>query len=229
MAASKPGLKPNLKPTTRKVKAPPRTSKPKKPAATSAGNQLRTPRSTFTSSRSLLLMLVFVAVVLAVCGAAIVHHRQVAEQARKTAALNADKAAFARLEKDMQSAYDAIVAQVGEPASHNYDRGCGRPDLKYAEGQLFCNVDLNFGYKKVIDSEKLNAKIVQQISKSGFLLVNTNDEKASESILREYQFTKGRFNCRLIKFKTTTKKVPFEGFKFRCGSDLAEPVYPLAQ
>lgn len=63
-----------------------------------------------------------------------------------------DKERFAETEKDMQSAYNAIVAKVGKPYETKVSKGCSYGALKFQRGPLSCGI----GYNLVFGAENPN-------------------------------------------------------------------------
>lgn len=71
---------------------------------------------------------------------ALIHHQQT------EAAYKVDKVRFAATEKDLNTAYDAIVAKLGKPYETRINKGCSYGALKYARGPLSCGYGYTFSY-----------------------------------------------------------------------------------
>jgi hypothetical protein len=103
----------------------------------------------FLTKRLLMLTIPTAAISVAIIISALcVNHRNQIrqQQAEADAAYQIDVARFAAVEQDMDAAYAAIVKNVGEPLKHEKTKTCGRPNLKFAEGNLSCRVMLTFSY-----------------------------------------------------------------------------------
>ena len=92
------------------------------------------------------VLFVIAAVTLLIILLALVGYRNQEAQKRSDAALAADKATFAQIEADMATTYQGIVAAVGAPTRSSFNKFCDRPNLKFEEGDLSCNVHYSFEY-----------------------------------------------------------------------------------
>lgn len=67
---------------------------------------------------------------------------------RAAETLKADKARFAQLEKDMQAAYDKMVADLEKPMVDGQKKTmCDRTSQKFAKGDLYCSVSHGVAYR----------------------------------------------------------------------------------
>jgi hypothetical protein len=102
-------------------------------------------------SKSKLIKLVFLGILITCLFAGVVavlayRNHKSDTQAADQKALVADKAKFAVVEQDMDKAYADIIAAVGKPQVEKKTKDCGRPNMKFAEGNLNCAIRFTFAY-----------------------------------------------------------------------------------
>jgi hypothetical protein len=177
-------------------------------------------------------------VIIAIAGAAafFYHRHQAQEQAYQ-----ADKARFAKVETDMKTAYDAMVSAAGVPDVSSSSKNCGRPNLKYAEGHLSCDITYTFAYaENSLDTAYLHTKNAQDalVNTEKFKLVSTataedinSSKKQALSIgfmneqgitcNLEFNFNKPQFYEGYKDIKT----IYFSLYQFRCIKDEDEALF----
>ena len=100
-----------------------------------------------TTKRSRKLMIVLLVIGLAaLISLALIYRTQQEHKRQQAAQLTADKAAFATVETQMAKTYAAIVASAGKPEKSELSKDCGRPNLKFATGNINCTVTYRFNY-----------------------------------------------------------------------------------
>ncbi len=122
------------------------------------------------SKRTLLIPIIITAI--AVAGIGTYLYRQ--HQSNK--AYQADKAQFTQVEADMKATYQAMTTAAGKPDVSKYDKGCGRPNLKFKNGSLFCNVTYTFAYgENDLDGAYKHTKALQDsIVQNGHIITSQN-------------------------------------------------------
>lgn len=115
--------------------------------------------------KKIILIISAVAVLVLICFfgiRAFVHHQQT------EATYQRDKVRFATTEKDMDSAYAAIVKTVGKPYETKKTKGCGYGALKYARGPLSCGISYAFSYEtnSRADSKQIGQKMLKVVNRN---------------------------------------------------------------
>jgi len=104
------------------------------------------------------VLIVIPILILAIVGALLYRHQQT--KAAQERAYQADKAKFAQVEADMSKVYAQLVTKLGTPDKQEVTKSCSHVNLKFKEGDLWCGVYYQFGYKEkrasdISDNEKL--------------------------------------------------------------------------
>lgn len=67
-----------------------------------------------------------------------------------------DKNKFKQAQASINELYSEIVAKVGQPDNYQKTNSCSRPNLKFEQGPLSCDVDIDFIFGVKNESEALN-------------------------------------------------------------------------
>jgi hypothetical protein len=79
-----------------------------------------------------------------------------------------DKARFTATEKDMNTAYDAVVGKFGVPIDKKVNRGCSYSFIKFSNKSLSCSTSVRFSYATA------NLNKSKTLGKSVLMLVDKN-------------------------------------------------------
>ena len=103
-----------------------------------------------------------------------------------------DKEKFEQAQASIDALYADIVTQVGQPSNYERSQSCGRPNQKYNQGPLSCNVGIGFVYALNEGSDPL--ELIQSIDnvisleQSGFKFNDSSlgNELTPPVIIKEY-------------------------------------------
>ncbi len=186
-------------------------------------------------------------VVIATIGFALLGYRTQNEKRQAQETLDADKASFAKVEVEMARAYESMVAAAGKPDKAYNDTGCGRTNVKFAEGGLFCNITYTFAFSETSsESAYTHIRTIQNVlEKNRSFKVNT--ARDSESLDRTSNGAQSldlglgklhELSCNLYwTFRKPENSEDFNSissqyfslYQFRCSQGVGLPVYPLAE
>lgn len=130
-----------------------------------------------------LVVAIIVTVALATVLFALLTYRAQEAKSNAAAALEADRAAFAQVEADMASTYEAIVAATGKPQKESKENECSRSNLKMVEGRLHCSITYFFAYEHKNTAEasqnadSIMAELVSMEAVDNVKLIDKQDEK----------------------------------------------------
>lgn len=215
-----------------------------RPAKTTAAATSATSKPDASAWRA--LAIVGVIVLVAAAGAAFIWHRHQADEAAKNRVFQVDKAKFAQLEPEMQTAYDAMIAAAGKPDKHGESKNCSHVSLKYAQGQLNCGIAYNFiyGVDDIGQAYDLSAKLNGVLDGGGIFKldkassVDALDLKSNRTqTIRMKANEPTQSNCEFAFTFNTSSLELYKGidhkyvndFFFTCNRDTAKPVYTLAE
>lgn len=191
-------------------------------------------------------LIVFVLLIAAAITSVMIYRSQ-AEATRQEQAFVADKARFAKVEAEMAEAYAAIVTAVGKPDIAYSGTGCGRTNIKFAEGALFCSVTYTFAYgevgavsaqehaQKVKSTFSQNSKFTMYKKSSAKSLDTETDVQQNVRLAHNYS---NELSCTTnIDFMTKRdegrlsqiSKEYLSLYQFRCTGQPAKAIYPLAE
>lgn len=194
------------------------------------------------------VIFVIVALVVGISLLAVVGYRnqETKKQSEAAAALAADKATFAQIESDMAATYQAIIAAAGNPDEESYDKGCGRVNLKFAEGSITCSVVYTFAYaetnvttadNRVVKlSNSRKEGVVSNFTTTNYATFRTTNE-GSQTIRLELNHDNPSSCYIRISYGDPAN---YEGYKiinadkfslysFICENVVEQPVYTLAE
>ncbi len=191
-------------------------------------------------------LIVFVLLIAAAITSVMIYRSQ-AEATRQEQAFVADKARFAKVEVEMAEAYAAIVTAVGKPDFKRTSNGCGRTDIKFDHGAIFCSTSYIFAYnEKDIESTYLRTKAMQSaIEENGSFKIyptrtaeNINRTNNSQQNLQLSLGNIQSLTCDLyLSFGKTFYLNQIENisseyaseYMLRCTKGMQKEIYPLAE
>ncbi len=174
-------------------------------------------------------------------------YRAQAVNEREEQAYAADKARFAKVEAEMATAYEAIVAAVGTPDKVEEHKNCSRVAFKYNEGDLWCNnwYQITYGVTNIAHAYETTQLLQKAVTGAKIFSIALGSQTA-ESIDRtssrnqdiEIRLTESvGATCEVFfDFKSSdanskeTAMTPFVAvYQFRCADGVSRAVYPLAE
>lgn len=179
------------------------------------------------------VIFVIAAVALLIILLALLGYRNQEARKRSDAALAADKATFAQIEADMDATYNGIVAAVGAPTESSFNKFCARPNLKYEEGDLSCNINYSFEYSDTQfndSAERLN-KIKGAISGGPMSIRGTETDSSLSALMRNntlYVGIENSYNaiCVLVLDYSHMEDALFEStYNIKCSKIVSASVY----
>lgn len=176
---------------------------------------------------------------------ALIHHQQT------EAAYKVDKVRFAATEKDLNTAYDAIVAKLGKPYETGHSHVCAYGALEYARGTLNCAIayQMIYGTKSVANGKALTIAMYNSIrGQYGFsadvFQIPSQTDQIKETFSADFTGTNGMgcsidytiwskqdFNGVVAKahgYKTYTGQSPKVAvYSFGCNRDVLKALYKI--
>jgi hypothetical protein len=205
-------------------------------------------------SKSKLIKLILVGVLITILVFSVVavlayRNRKSDAQAADQKALVADKAKFAAVEQDMDKAYADIIAAIGKPQVEKKDKACGRPNMKFAEGNLNCSIRFTFAYSEqgYGDSYAKAMKLQDTLKRSQYyrdssdnvfnphLDASDKNDVSSSLALRsaydvhcdvQYSYSKTEYISNVDHDFKPIKSEYFSYYQYECSSDVKLAVYP---
>lgn len=152
----------------------------------------------------------------------------VVQHSQKTRAIEADRARFEQVDKDVQSVIGEIIAQIGQPLSERHDKSCSRPSAKWEDVPLSCKIDYALFYEVENTSEanKLYSAI-KEIRESSWSRINATTSQNTDvtdkfinfnfsgtadyqSLTNSYFSQNASMNCDISSFFYLASNPPFD-------------------
>lgn len=234
------------------MKASTKTQKPKLPAkiAKPAASKRRPSQLTRPTRRSLFAPRKrTVLIILIICFATILasalyarHQADLNSQTKQDQAYEDDKDQFTKVEAEMQTAYDAMIAAAGTPDKSNQSKSCSHVSLKFEEGTLRCSISYDFSYdvENKNEARGITSAVLDSLQESVFKVEvgsqSAEDLKLSsgaQDIIVSLQARYG-MSCRINTYykvaQTSTEKNSID-YNFFCSAvpSSKQEIYPLAQ
>lgn len=146
-------------------------------------------------------------------------------------AFQADKTRFAQVEKDMQTAYDAIVTAVGKPDKEESGKSCSYTSRKFEQGDLRCAITYRFQYllNNTFDRETGSTRILSTLSNTKFPKSNSMSNFTVQATPDESTDIRLDYDNKMVCNININYQIEEDEYTFRCRSVVTQKLYPLAE
>jgi hypothetical protein len=119
-------------------------------------------------------------------------------------ALAADKARFVQAEKDVDDISARIIAATGQPLKVDKRKYCSRPNLKFEEGQLSCDIEIIHFYAVADHTQASGLRgIIEKISPINTSTQSDANKKQFTRDVIEYSANNLNYQKFILSFNTT--------------------------